>query len=122
MEKIETLIQKVFTAWQKRDWDFVESALADGFHFTSPYDDHLDKAEYRQKCWNAVKEIEEFEFVALIAEGEEAFIRYKGRVNGMAVQNTEHFRFQNGKIKEITVFFGRPEEPTHGTERVENNG
>jgi len=35
---------------------------------------------------------------------------YKGQVqiNGMPVQNTEHFFFQNGKIKGVYVFFGRP--------------
>ncbi len=108
--KYETLIRKLFSAWQKRDWHFVESSLADGFTFTSPYDDHIDKQEYKEKCWNSVKEIEGYEFVTILEKGDEAFIRYRGRLNGMSVQNTEHFIFENGKIKEITVFFGRPED------------
>jgi hypothetical protein len=107
---IETFIRNYFLAWLKRDWDFVEGALADGFTFTSPYDDHIDKYEYKEKCWNSVKEIEAFEFVTILEKGDEAFIRYRGRLNGMSVQNTEHFKFQNGKIREITVFFGRPED------------
>ena len=32
-----SLIRNYFTAWQTRDWDPVESLLADGFTFTSPY-------------------------------------------------------------------------------------
>lgn len=113
----ETLIRKIFSAWQTRDWDFVESALADGFTFTSPYDDHIDKEEYRQKCWNSVKEIGAFEVATIIVKRDEAFVRYRGQVNGTSVQNTEHFTFQDGKIKEITVFFGRPEDSSPATEK-----
>jgi len=65
----ETIIRKCFTAWQKRDWNSVESLLADDFTFTSPYDNHIDKHEYKQKCWNAVKEIEEYEYVTIMERG-----------------------------------------------------
>lgn len=104
----QRLIRNYFGAWQNRDWDFVESELADGFTFTSQYDDHIGKAEYKEKCWNAVREIEDFEVVTMIEQGDEAFLWYKSRVNGERVQNTEHFAFEDGKIKSITVFFGRP--------------
>jgi hypothetical protein len=117
----ETLIKKCFLAWQERDWDFVENALADGFTFTSLYDDHLDKREYKQKCWDSVQEIEAFDFVSFIAKGDEAFARYKGRINGMSVQNTEHFVFEGGKIKEITVFFGRPDDSSQSKEKIDSS-
>ena len=106
----ETILRNFFTAWQKRDWDSVESLLADGFTFTSPYDNHINKHEYKQKCWNAVKEIEEYEYVTIIEKGNEAFVWYKSWINGTSVQNTEHFLFHNGKIQEVNVFFGRPED------------
>jgi len=112
MGKNESIIRMCFTAWQKRDWDTVESLLADGFTFTSPYDDHIDKREYKQKCWNSIKSIEEYEYTTIMEKGDEAFVRYKNRINGMLVQNTEHFLFQDGKIKGVDVFFGRPEDPT----------
>lgn len=106
----ERLIKNYFTAWQNRDWDFVESSLAEGFSFTSQYDDRIGKDEYKEKCWNTIKEIEDYEIVKLMEENDEAFIRYKSRINGENVQNTEHFAIENGKIKAVTVFFGRPEE------------
>jgi ketosteroid isomerase-like protein len=112
----ETIIRNSFRAWQNRDWQFIESTLADGFTFTSLYDDHLDKRAYKEKCWDALKEIGEFEIVKIIGQGNEAFVRYKGWINGMAVQNTEHFIFDKGKIKEITVFFGRPEDAAQEAE------
>lgn len=49
--KNETFIRHYFFAWQKKDWNFVENSLADNFTFTSPYDDHIDRHEYKQKCW-----------------------------------------------------------------------
>ena len=106
--KYETFIKNFFSAWEKRDWDFVKKALAAGFTFTSQYDDHINEHDYKLKCWDAVKEMEAYEFVRIMEQGDEAFIRYKGRINGVQVQNTEHFKFQDGKLKEVTVFFGRP--------------
>src|SRR5579872_4648352 len=102
----ETLIRQVFTAWQNRDWNTVESLLVDDFTFTSPYDDHIDVHAYKQTCWDAVKDIDAYEFVTIMERGDEAFVRYKGRINGVPVQNTEHFHFEGGKIKAVDVFFG----------------
>ena len=104
----ERLIKNYFTAWQNRDWDFVESELADGFTFTSQYDDHIGKDDYKQKCWDTIKEIEDYEIVTMLEQDGEALVWYKSRINGENVQNTEHFAFEDGKIKAVTVFFGRP--------------
>ncbi len=112
----ERLIRNYFTAWQNRDWDFVESELAAGFTFTSPNDEHLGKDEYKQKCWDAIEEIEDYEIVTMIEQSDEAFIWYKSRINGENVQNAEHFAFEDGKIKAVTVFFGRPEDDSAAAE------
>lgn len=105
----ENFIKDYFRAWQERDWEFVDKSLTDDFTFTSPYDDHLDKQIYRQKCWDTVKEIAEFKFVGIAEKDNEIFVRYIGEINQTAVQNTEHFVIENGKIRSVTVFFGRPE-------------
>src|SRR4051794_34818327 len=106
--KYETLIRNCFRAWQTRDWDLLEKSLAEGFTFTSLYDEHIGIAEFKQKCWEAVREIEPYELVSMMEKGDEAFVRYRCRINGEPVQNIEHYLFQAGKIKEINVFFGRP--------------
>ena len=115
----ETLLRNFMLAWQERDWNFVENALAEGFSFTSLYDDHLDKGEYKQRCWDSIEDMEGFEIITLMARGDELFVRYKGRVNGTSVQNTEHIAFRNGRIKEITVFFGRPDDASQSAEKQE---
>jgi ketosteroid isomerase-like protein len=112
----EATVRQCFAAWQNRDWDALEPLLADGFRFTTPYDDHLDVREYKRKCWDAVTDIAPFEYLAIVEQGDQAFVRYRGQVNGTRVHNTEHFRFEDGKIKAVEVFFGRPEDaPAQGT-------
>ncbi|MBN9390767.1 MAG: nuclear transport factor 2 family protein [Chloroflexi bacterium] len=104
----KTEAKDYFRAWQNRDWDFVESHLAPGFTFSSQYDDHIGQAEYKQKCWEAVREIGEYEFIRLIEDETEAIVRYRCRINGAEVHNMEHLVFEDGKLKEVNVFFGRP--------------
>jgi ketosteroid isomerase-like protein len=107
--KYQTFIKDCFRAWHARDWDFVASNLADDFTFTSPYDDHLNRHEFKIKCWDAIKEIGEFEIVTIVEGDTEAFVRYKNSINGQKVQNAEHFVFEDDKVKAVTVFFGLPE-------------
>jgi ketosteroid isomerase-like protein len=103
------MIKAFFQAWAARDWDFVEASITLDFTFTSPYDDHIDRETYKSKCWDTVKEIGKFEFVSIIGNGNEAFVRYRNTINGEKVQNTEHFIFEGEKLKAVVVFFGLPE-------------
>ena len=102
-------IERIFKAWQLRDWNFIESRLTADFTFTSPHDDHLQRADFKEKCWDMIEEIGEFEIVTIVAGAGEAFVRYKNTINGEKVQNTEHFIFEGEKLKEVIVFFGLPE-------------
>jgi hypothetical protein len=45
------IIRAVFAAYLANDRKAVENALTDDFRFTSPYDDHIDKATYFERCW-----------------------------------------------------------------------
>lgn len=107
--KYKTRIEKILKAWTKRDWEFVADGLADDFTFTSQYDDHISKKEFKEKCWDKIEEIGEFEIVTIVESETEAFVRYKNSLNGEKVQNAEHFVFEDDRIKAVTVFFGRPE-------------
>ncbi len=107
--KHKTTIENFFMAWRQRDWEFVDGVITNDFTFTSPYDDHIDRETYKSKCWDSVEEIGEFDFVSLIENETEAFARYRNKINGEKVQNTEHFIFEGDKIKAVVVFFGLPE-------------
>lgn len=93
---------------------FEKSKTEEVFFFFVCYTDQVARMKNKHnyegfaKVWPVMKE--EYEYVTIMEKGDEAFVRYKSRINGMLVQNTEHFLFQDGKIKGVDVFFGRPEE------------
>jgi ketosteroid isomerase-like protein len=104
----ERLIKDYFRGWEDKDWNAVRSQLAEGFTFTSPApDDHIPTERFRAKCWNQAEHIQRFEFMRIAAGESDAFalvhvITKQGRI----IRNVEHFRFDNGKIESIEVFFG----------------
>jgi ketosteroid isomerase-like protein len=103
------IVRKCFSAWETQDRPKLESLLADDFTFTSPNDDdHLNKAQYFKKCWPGSGNIKGFKILNLIEAGNEAFIRYECELkDGKRFRNTEFFRIEDGKIREVDVYFGR---------------
>jgi hypothetical protein len=104
----EQIIKGYFSGWVKKDWSIVASHLADGFTFTSPApDDHISVVKFKEKCWVQAEHIERFEFPRIVSNGNEAFaIVHVITKNNNVIRNVEYFKFENGKIKTIEVFFG----------------
>ena len=85
----------------------VEEAFTDDFHFTSPYDDEIDKATYFVRCWRGTDWIERHELERIFVQGDEAFVTYRCVAKGgKSFRNTEFFSFEGDKIKRIDVYFG----------------
>jgi uncharacterized protein YndB with AHSA1/START domain len=106
---IEKIIKEYYSAYEKKDWNLIEHVLADGFTFTSPNnDDHINVEAFKEKCWpQASRIMKRFDVDKVISSGDEAFARYQAiTIHGASIRNTEYFKFENGKIKEIEVFFG----------------
>jgi len=101
------IIRTIFAAYMSNDRKAVEDALTDDFHFTSPYDDAIDKATYFARCWRNTDWIERHELERIFVEGDEAFVTYKCTARGgKSFRNTEFFRFEGDKVKRIDVYFG----------------
>jgi ketosteroid isomerase-like protein len=106
MQKAE-IIRAIFAAYLSNDRKAVEDALTDDFHFTSPYDDEIDKATYFVRCWRNTDWIERHELERIFVEGDEAFVTYKCLAKGgKNFRNTEFFSFEGDKVKRIDVYFG----------------
>jgi ketosteroid isomerase-like protein len=103
------IVRKCFSAWETGDRPALENLLAEDFTFTSPNDDdHINKAQYFKKCWPGSENINAFKILNLIEDGDEAFIRYECELkDGKRFRNTEYFRVEDGKIREVDVYFGR---------------
>ena len=101
------LIRALFAAYLANDRAAVESALAENFTFTSPYDDAIDKPTYFARCWRGSDWIERHELERIIVEGSEAFVTCRCLAkNGRSFRNTEFFAFEGDKIRRIEVYFG----------------
>jgi len=101
------IIRAIFTAYISNDRKTVEDSFTDDFHFTSPYDDNIDKATYFVRCWRNSDWIERHELEKIFVEGDEAFVTYKCVAKGgKNFRNTEFFSFEGDKIKRIDVYFG----------------
>jgi hypothetical protein len=104
---IATLIKKCFTAYETKDRDALEELLSTTFTFTSPYDDHITKTIYFQRCWSFSKEEPVYTFERIFEQGNEAFVLYTCTTkSGKKFMNTELFRVDGDKLASVEVFFG----------------
>jgi hypothetical protein len=86
------IIRGIFAAYLSNDRKAVETALADDFRFTSPYDDRIDKASYFERCWHDTGWIERHELEKILVQGDEAFVTYNCVAKGgRNFRNTEVF-------------------------------
>lgn len=92
----------------------MEDLLSDDFTFTSPRDDHIDRTTYFKRCWPYSEISRTFRIVNLVEKGDEAFIRYECELKGGGTfRNTEYFRIEGNKIKEVYVYFGGDTAPAN---------
>lgn len=107
--RITDLVRRVFHAYQTADRSEIEPLLADDFTFTSPYDDHIDRAAYFERCWPNAGTFERFEIEELTVDGGACYAVYTGaRRGGGSFHNTERFEIDGGRIRAVEVFFGLP--------------
>ena len=101
------IIRAIFAAYLANDRKRVDNALADDFHFISPYDDNIDKPTYFERCWKGSGWIERHELERIFVEGDQAFVTYRCVARGgKSFRNTEFFAFEGDKVRRIDVYFG----------------
>ena len=96
-----------YQAYVDKDRAAMEALVADDFHFTSPLDNRIDRAAYFDRCWPNNGAIEDFEFIRVVANGDEVVVTYEARNNdGRRFRNTEVLTLRDGRIVEVEVYFG----------------
>lgn len=104
---VADVVRACFDAFVAKDRPAIEALLADDFRFTSPVDRNLDRAQYFEKCWPFSEQVRNFDLEKLFVQGNEAFVRYLCEPKeGKKFRNTELFRVDGGRIKEVEVYFG----------------
>jgi ketosteroid isomerase-like protein len=109
MEKMTAseIVNRYFSSYETQDRPVVEELLTDDFTFTSPNDDHIDKAVYFERCWQFSHLNPTFRFAKLIESGDDVFVLYECTPkDGETFRNVEFFQIADNKIKAIEVYFG----------------
>jgi len=96
-----------YDAYVKKDRASIESLVAQDFHFTSPLDNHVDRATYFERCWPNSENLADFLFIHLVQADDRVFVTYVGRDHdGHQFQNTEIVTVQGEQISSVEVYFG----------------
>ena len=106
-ESIAQVIRKYFAAFLAGDRQTLEEGLSEDFTFTSPRDDHINKATFFERCLPGSEHFLSHRIEKLFVQGNEAFVLYQAELkNGTRFRNAEFYRLEGNKIKEVQVFFG----------------
>lgn len=95
-------------AYRDQDRPRAEALLADRLVFTSPQDDHIDRATYFTRCFpTADRFVEQTVLFAVEAGPEQVVLAYEYALGtGERYRNTEILTVREGRVAEIEVFFG----------------
>ena len=105
---ITAIVRASFEAYLAQDRDTAEQLIAEDFLFTSPQDDHIDKAAFLERCFPTADRLSSQEILELVSVGEDGvFILYEYELkNGERYRNAEFITVRDGRLVETQVFFG----------------
>jgi ketosteroid isomerase-like protein len=105
--RIPDLARLYYDSFEKADRAAMENLLADNFTFTSPYDDHISRSAWFERCWPFAGSFGFERPMRVFAEGDEALVQYSTRdKKGGTFANAELLRFEGDRIADIQVYFG----------------
>ncbi|MGC5172846.1 nuclear transport factor 2 family protein [Micromonospora sp. DT81.3] len=106
------VVLALMTAFREQDRPRAEELLADDFVFTSPQDDHLDKATWLERCFPTASHFDAPSQTLQIADVDGVVLhRYEYRVDGVRWRNAEASEVADGKVKSVEVYFGGAVDP-----------
>ena len=103
-------VRSMFDAYLAGDAETADRLLAADLVFTSPQDDHIDKAAYMERCFPTASRFSSDEILKLVnADDDHVFVLYEYELTtGGRYRNTEYITVRDGQISEVQVFFGGP--------------
>lgn len=105
--KLTNVVRAYFGAYETEDREAAEQLLADGFTFTSPNDDGIDKATYFERCWPNRDASRDQKIENIVVDGQNAFVTYLcATEGGKSFRNTEFLTFSGERIASVNVYFG----------------
>ncbi len=109
MSDRRSMIRRYFDTYKTADRTALDALLSDDFTFTSPDDDHIDRAAYFERCWSKAGTFTRHDLTLVLVDGDDAVVHYDGESSdGVGFRNIERFHFAGDRIRAVEVFFGLP--------------
>ncbi|MFE2887029.1 nuclear transport factor 2 family protein [Streptomyces sp. NPDC059272] len=102
------IVEASFQHYRSQDRDAAFPLYAGDFTFTSPQDDHIDRAAFFERCFPTADQFKEQQLLRVTPADEElvfAYYEYE-LVAGGRYRNVEAITVRDGLIQEVQVFFG----------------
>ena len=102
------VVEAAFRYYRSQDRDAALPLYAGEFTFTSPQDDHIDKAVFFERCFPTAARFREHRLLTVTrADPELVLVYYEYElVTGERYRNMEAITVREGLIREVRVFFG----------------
>ena len=99
---------RFFECYRTQNRSVAEELAGAELTFTSPQDDHLDRATYFEKCFPTAGRVRSQQLLRVVAAtDEDVFVMYEYELlNGARYRNAELLTVRDGQIVEVQVFFG----------------
>ena len=101
-------VRRFFECYLTQNRVLAEELAGAELIFTSPQDDHIDRAAYFEKCFPTADRVRSQELLRVAAAtDEDVFVMYEYELRtGPRHRNAELISVRDGQIIEIQVFFG----------------
>ncbi len=102
------VVRECFESYVRQDRDTAERLIGEPFVFTSPQDDHIDRATYFERCFPTMDRLRRHELLHVTPTiGDDVFVLYEYEPNtGEVFRSTEVLTVRDGRVMEVQVFFG----------------
>jgi hypothetical protein len=101
-------VRAMFDSYLKQNRGMAERLLADRFVFTSPQDDHIDRAAFFERCFPTANRLVRQDLLHVVpADDNDIFVMYEYELKtGERHRNVEVLTVHGDQITEAQVFFG----------------
>ena len=101
-------VRAFFRSFLAQDRAAAERLVADEFVFTSPQDDHIDRATFFERCFPTADRFKDHQLLEVVpTDGDDVFVLYEYELEGgQRHRNAEVITVRDGRITETQVFFG----------------
>ena len=102
------VVRAAFRYYRAQDREAAFPLYADTFTFTSPQDDHIDRAAFFERCFPTAERLVRQDLLHVTPADEElVFVAYEYELTtGEVHRNVEMMTVRGGLIHEVQVFFG----------------